>query len=132
SGDLRMTVKGATDDIVTFMLPERLDSATSAEVERKLEAALAPRGKLVVDGSAVAYMSAAGGRALATALHAADAVQAHVVFCRFNGAAADCLEMSGFAQLLDVVGSLEEARGRLIARTVERFARRLHGRHSAG
>jgi anti-sigma B factor antagonist len=120
------------DDIATIVLPDHLDSATSAAVERMLEAALVPRGKLIVDGSAVSYMSAAGVRALATALHAAEAVEAHVVFCSFAGPAADCLEVSGFAQLLDVVGSVEEARGRLVARTVERYAERLHARGVAG
>jgi anti-sigma B factor antagonist len=127
-----MTTVDPADDIVTIMLPEHLDSATSTAVERMLVAATAPRGKMIVDGRAVTYMSAAGVRALATALHAAEAVQAHVVFCRFNGPAADCLEVSGFSQLLDVVSSLEEARARLVARTVERFAERLHGRRAAG
>jgi anti-sigma B factor antagonist len=127
-----MTTVDPTGDIATIMLPGHLDSATSMTVERMLVAAMLPRGKMIVDGSAVAYMSAAGVRALATALHAAEAVQAHVVFCRFSGPAADCLEVSGFAQLLDVVGSLEEARARLVARTVERFAERLHGRRAAG
>jgi len=122
----------AADDIATIMLPENFDSATSAAVERALEAALAPRGKLLVDGSAVTYMSAAGVRALVRGLHAAEAVDAHVVFCSFRGPAADCLEVSGFAQLLDVVASVAEARARLVSRTVERYAERLHARGAAG
>jgi anti-sigma B factor antagonist len=126
-----MTSVDPADDIATFMLPSHLDSATSNSVERMLIAALAPRGKLIVDGSAVAYMSAAGVRALATVLHAAEEMEAHVVFCSFTGPAADCLEVSGFAQLLDVVGSAGEARARLVARTVERFAERLHARRGA-
>jgi anti-sigma B factor antagonist len=126
-----MTTVNPTADIATVMLPANFDSSTSASVERTLIAALAPRGKVIVDGSPVIYMSAAGVRVLATVLHAAEAMEAHVVFCSFNGAAADCLEVSGFAQLLDVVGSAEEARGRLVARTVERFAERLHVRRGA-
>lgn len=118
----------AVDEIATIQLPEHLDSATSSGVERTIEMALVERGKLIVDGSAVAYMSAAGVRALATALHAAEALEAHVVFCSFSGPAADCLEVSGFAQLLDVVATVEEARARLVARTVERYAERLHAR----
>src|SRR4029079_15316218 len=119
-------------EIATILLPEQLDSATSAAVQRSIEAALAPRGKLIVDGSAVVYMSAAGVRALASALHAAEAAEAHVVFCSFSGAAADCLEVSGFAQLLDVAGSVADARARLGARTVERCAERWRGRGIAG
>jgi anti-sigma B factor antagonist len=126
-----MTTMNPAADIATVLLPANLDSSTSASVERTLIAALAPRGKVIVDGSPVTYMSAAGVRALATVLHAAEAMEAHVVFCSFKGAAADCLEVSGFAQLLDVVASAEEARGRLVARTVERFAERLHVRRGA-
>lgn len=124
------TVKPAAE-ISTVLLPEHFDSGTSVSVERTLIAALRPRGKLIVDGSPVIYMSAAGVRTLATVLHAAEAMEAHVVFCSFRGAASDCLEVSGFAQLLDVVESAEEARGRLVARTVERFAERLHVRRGA-
>ena len=126
-----MSAVDPTADIATVLLPAHVDSATSASVERTIIAALAPRGKLIIDGSAVVYMSAAGVRALATVLHAAEAMEAHVVFCSFSGPAADCLEVSGFVLLLDVVASAEEARARLVARTVERFAGRLHGRRGA-
>ena len=126
-----MTTVDPTADIASVLLPAHFDSATSASVERTLIAALTPRGKVIVDGSAVTYMSAAGVRALATVLHAAEAMEAHVVFCSFSGPAADCLEVSGFMLLLDVVDSAQEARARLVARTVERFAGRLHGRRGA-
>jgi anti-sigma B factor antagonist len=126
-----MTTVNPVADISIVMLPAHFDSGTSASVERMLIAALKPQGKLIVDGSPVVYMSAAGVRTLATVLHAAEAMEAHVVFCNFRGPASDCLEVSGFAQLLDVVDSAEEARGRLVARTVERFAERLHGRRGA-
>jgi anti-sigma B factor antagonist len=126
-----MTTVNPSAEIASVLLPSHFDSGTSASVERTLIGALRPRGKLIVDGSPVVYMSAAGVRALATVLHAAEAMEAHVVFCSFRGPAADCLEVSGFAQLLDVVASAEEARGRLVARTVERFAERLHVRRGA-
>ena len=57
---------------------------------------------MIVDGSAVTYMSAAGVRVLADALHGAEEQEARVVFCRFSGPAADCLLVSGFSQLFDV------------------------------
>jgi hypothetical protein len=74
-----------------------------------------PGAKLIVDGSDVIYMSAAGVRALAGVLHGAEALNARVVFCRFTGPASDCLEVSGFAQLLDVADSVEEASAGLTA-----------------
>ena len=99
--------------ITTVKLPERMDSVTAAEAERELRAALRTGAQLIVDGSDVTYMSAAGVRTLASLLHHAEGLQARVVFCRFTGVAADCLEVSGFSQLLDVAGSVEEARARL-------------------
>jgi anti-sigma B factor antagonist len=114
-----------------FQLPERMDSATASGIERDLLAALHPHTKLIVDGSAVTYMSAAGVRALATVLHGAQEQQAQVVFCRFTGSAADCLEVSGFSQLLDVADSVESARGKLQSTSTDP-SNRLHRRGSAG
>ncbi len=87
--------------------------------------------KIIVDGSAVIYMSAAGVRALASVLHGAQKVGAHVVFCRFAGPAADCLEVSGFSQLLDVAENVEDAVERLKPRSGS-SAGRLHPRATAG
>jgi anti-anti-sigma factor len=100
-------------DITTVALPERLDSTTAASAEQALRGAMRPGARIIVDGSGVTYMSAAGVRALANVLHGAEALDARVVFCRFSGPAADCLEVSGFAQLLDIADSLEAAAARL-------------------
>jgi anti-sigma B factor antagonist len=117
--------------IDTIKLPERMDSTTAGEAEEMLRAAMRPGSRIIVDGSAVAYMSAAGVRALATVLHNAQEMNAHVVFCRFTGPAVDCLEVSGFAQLLDVAESLEEASSRLNS-TAGAGSNRLHPRQTAG
>ena len=114
-----------------FQLPERMDSATASGIQQELLATLQPGSKLIVDGSAVTYMSAAGVRALATVLHGAEEQKAHVVFCRFSGSAADCLEVSGFSQLLDVANSVEAARDRLQSASTDP-SNRLHRRGSAG
>jgi anti-sigma B factor antagonist len=114
-----------------FQLPERMDSATASGIQQELLATLQPGSKLIVDGSAVTYMSAAGVRALATVLHGAEEQKAHVVFCRFSGSAADCLEVSGFSQLLDVADSVEAARDRLQSASTDP-SNRLHRRGSAG
>ena len=47
---MRMT--NAMEDIATVMLPERVDSATSASVEALMFAALRPGARVIVDGSA--------------------------------------------------------------------------------
>ena len=120
-----------TGGIDMFQLPERMDSATASGIEQDRLAGLRPGTKLIVDGSAATYMSAAGVRALATVLHGAQAREAQVVFCRFSGSAADCLEVSGFSQLLDVTESVEAARERLQSTSADR-SKRLHQRGSAG
>jgi len=117
-------------DITTVTLPERLDSTTAAPAEQTLRAVLRAGARIIVDGSAVTYMSAAGVRVLANVLHAAQALDARVVFCRFSGAAAECLEVSGFAQLLDIAESLEAAAARL--GPAPGNSKRLHPRRGAG
>ena len=127
-----MTGAGAEEAIITIMLPERVDSATSSSVEATMLDALRRNAPMIVDGSEVTYMSAAGVRALAVALHRATEHKVHIVFCRFNGPAADCLEVSGFSKLLDVADSVEEATARLRPKLAAGPADRLHPRGTTG
>lgn len=119
-------------DFTTVRLPERVDSATSAAIEASIVAALRPGAHVIVDGSPVIYMSAAGVRILAIALHRAVEVGARIVFCSFTGAAADCLLVSGFGQLFDVAESVAEAEQRLRGQPADGTVRRLHARGGAG
>ncbi len=118
--------------ISTVMLPEKVDSVTVTAVEVMLVAALRPGARVIVDGSQVTYMSAAGVRTFASVLHKAVQAQARIVFCRFTGAAWDCLLVSGFSELLEVAGSTEEASARLEKEPPHVGAERLHGRAAAG
>ncbi len=121
-----MKSSGVEDAIATIMLPERVDSATSTSVEALMVGALRPNVSVIVDGSAVTYMSAAGVRALAIVLHRAAELSAKIVFCSFSGPAADCLQVSGFSQLFDVADSTEQALSRLRPKLAEGPADRLH------
>ena len=94
--------------------------------------ALEPGARVIVDGSAVTYMSAAGIRALATVLHQAQQKQAQLAFCRFSSVAADCLLVSGFTELLDVVETVEAAADRLQSKPVGTSVDRLHPRYPTG
>jgi anti-anti-sigma factor len=82
-----MKAMPSSRDIITVALPERLDSATAPAAEKRLLDALNPGARVVVDGFAISYMSAAGVRLLATALHVAEERGVHIAFCRFEGAA---------------------------------------------
>jgi anti-sigma B factor antagonist len=122
----------AMDNVATIMLPDRVDSATSPSVESMLFGAMRPGARVIVDGSAVTYMSAAGVRVLATAIHRAQEHETRIVLCRFSGAAADCLLVSGFSELFDVAESLEVARTRLGVNSPEFAGERLHPRRATG
>ena len=103
----------SADGIVNLKLPERLDSTTSGAAEAVLLAELRDGAHVIVDGSAVIYMSAAGVRVVVDATRKAAERGAKLALCRFTGAAADCLAVSGFAGLLEVAGSVDEALARL-------------------
>ncbi len=118
--------------ISTVMLPARVDSATAGSVEAMLVSALQPNASVIVDGSEVTYMSAAGVRTLATVLHRAEELNTRIVFCRFSGPAADCLLVSGFSELFDVAENVAAATARLENRGPGGAAERLHPRAAAG
>jgi anti-sigma B factor antagonist len=120
------------DDVTTVMLPQRVDSETSTSVEALIVAALRPGAGVIVDGSEVTYMSAAGVRVFARGLHQAEDMGARIAFCRFTGAAADCLLVSGFTELFEVVDSVEEAAARLRRKPAAQAAERLHPHGRAG
>lgn len=118
--------------ITTVMLPRQVDSETSASVEKLIIDALGPGAGVIVDGSEVTYMSAAGVRVFARALHRAEEVGARIAFCRFTGAAADCLLVSGFTVLFEVVASVEDATAMLRRNPAGAAAERLHPHTRAG
>ena len=118
--------------IATVMLPQQVDSETSASVEKLIVDALGPGAGVIVDGSEVTYMSAAGVRVFARALHRAEEMGARIAFCRFTGAAADCLLVSGFTQLFEVVDSVEKAAARLRLKPAGSADERLHPHRRAG
>ena len=120
------------NDIVVVPMPERLDSTTSAEVEAAVIAALRKGVGVVVDGSRVEYMSAAGVRVLVDAFRKANEQGGRLVLCRFTGVAEDCLAVSGFGSLLPSAGSVEEARRKWQSEAATRHAKRLRHGHNAG
>jgi ceramide glucosyltransferase len=119
-------------EIEIVNLPDCLDSTTSVAVETSILDRIGPGARLIVDGGGVTYMGAAGVRALAVLLHRAQEVDARIAFCRFSGAASDCLLVSGFSKLLDVAESVEEARKWLLSDPGMDAVERLHGQGATG
>ncbi len=131
-GEVRMSSVNRRQPISTVMLPAKVDSVTVASVEVMLVAALRPGARVIVDGSQVNYMSAAGVRTFASVLHKAAEADARIVFCRFTGAAWDCLLVSGFSELLEIASTLEEATARLEKETQRLGGESLHRRGATG
>ena len=126
------SVNSKKQPISTVMLPAKVDSVTVASVEVMLVSALRPGARVIVDGSQVTYMSAAGVRTFASVLHKAQKAQARIVFCRFTGAAWDCLLVSGFSELLEISHTIEEASARLEKETPYVDAESLRPRGATG
>jgi anti-anti-sigma factor len=120
------------DSVITIALPDRFDSSSASVVEREVNERLRPGARVVVDGSGVSYMSAAGVRTLASVLHRATEQSARIVLCRFSGTAADCLLVSGFSALFEVAETTEEAVTRLNRAAGEAAYGCLHQLVSAG
>ncbi|MFM8532804.1 MAG: STAS domain-containing protein [Acidimicrobiia bacterium] len=116
----------------TIGLPERFDSVSAAIFERNVTDHMVPGARIVVDGQAVTYMSAAGVRTLASVLHRAAEREVRLVFCRFSAAAVDCLVVSGFSDLFEIAESAEEALKRLDDSTESGGDERLHQPVGAG
>lgn len=119
-------------DIEIVNLPDCVDSATAEAIEKSILGRIVPGARLIVDGVHVTYMGAAGVRALAGLLHRAQTAGARLVFCRFEGPAADCLVVSGFSKLLEVAESIEEATIRLQSSLLVEPVERLHARGATG
>jgi len=127
-----MSSKSSRQPISTVMLPPKVDSVTVSAMETMLVAALRPGARVIVDGSQVNYMSAAGVRTFASVLHKAAKMEARIVFCRFSGAAWDCLLVSGFSELLEIAETTEAATARLEREPRPSTGESLHPRGAAG
>jgi len=127
-----MSSKSSRQPISTVMLPPKVDSVTVSAMETMLVAALRPGARVIVDGSQVNYMSAAGVRTFASVLHKAAKMEARIVFCRFSGAAWDCLLVSGFSELLEIAETTEAATARLEREPRPSTGESLHPRGTAG
>ena len=123
---------GMPGKVITVELPDRFDSASATILERDLTNQMTPGARIIVDGHAVTYMSAAGVRMLASVLHRAEERKAYLIFCSFSTSAADCLVVSGFSELFEVAESADEALNRLNGLMESGGDERLHRPVGAG
>lgn len=91
----------------------RLDFAASAGFQENLVAALAGAGsapkRVVIDASALEYVSSAGLRAFLVGARGAKSAGIRMAVCSLTPSVREVFQVSGFDRLIPVVATLSEA-----------------------
>jgi len=108
-----MQVTEQVQDGVRIVRPEgRLDTNTAPDFERhltdRLEAEVVP---LVLDLSALDYISSAGLRVVLLVAKQMKTRNAKMALCALKGNVREVFDISGFLQILQVYDTLDQARG---------------------
>jgi anti-anti-sigma factor len=100
-----------SNDIHIVAIAGSLDSATSPEAQKALDGILATARKVVLDFSALDYISSAGLRVLLGAAKKLRASGGTLKMFGLNQSVKEVFEISGFASILSVYPSEAEALG---------------------
>lgn len=104
------------DDAAAVRLNGRLDSATASSFEKPLQELFnLPASRVLMDFSALDYISSAGLRVVLMAAKRAKQSQGALVLCCLQQQVRDVFEISGFLRILDVAEDAEAALQRLRA-----------------
>jgi anti-anti-sigma factor len=99
-----------TNDSVIIAPKGRIDSETAPGLEKKLRAILAETSSnLILDFSAIDYMSSAGLRIVLLAAKQTRSSGKGLVICGLNDNVREVFSMSGFDKILTIVVSREQA-----------------------
>lgn len=98
------------DDILVLRIKGRLDALSSPHAEKKVfDAINNGRQKLLIDMSAVTYLSSAGMRMLLSTSKKLRSLGGKMAVCSMTTNVLDVLKMSGFDHVLEMYKSEEEA-----------------------
>lgn len=96
------------------ILSGRLDSATSGGFEKRLlELFETPGARVLLDFTALDYISSAGLRVILMGAKRAKQTQGRLVLCGLRPDVREVFEISGFLKIIDVVTDLAAGRERL-------------------
>lgn len=94
----------------------RVDGATAPQFETALLGLFAEGSeRVLLDLSALDYVSSAGLRVILMAAKKARARQGRLVLCALQPQVDEVFQMSGFARILDIAPSADEGQARLAA-----------------
>jgi anti-sigma B factor antagonist len=103
---------------VTCVRPEgRLDFGAAASFQESIERLFAGQSPpaVIIDGSALEYVSSAGLRAVLLAAKAAQRAGSAFALCALQPAVREVFALSGFSQIMAIHPDLETARSRVQA-----------------
>ncbi len=107
---MNVSIESAEGGVSVARSHGRLDFGASAEFQKALEAAVAAKPKgLVVECSALEYVSSAGLRAFLVAARAAKAGGVGFAACALQPSVMEVFEVSGFSKIIDVKTDLAAA-----------------------
>lgn len=96
-------------DILVLRIQGRLDAVSSPMAERKIfDYIYGGQYKLLLDFSGVDYLSSAGMRMLLSVTKKLKTLSGHLVLCCLTPNVMEILKISGFDQVLELVGTEEE------------------------
>jgi anti-anti-sigma factor len=107
-----MNIKETKTDKATVLAVEgRVDSGTSAELEKKLIALIEIGGvkDIAMDFSAMDYISSAGLRVLLMAAKKAGKLGGKIVLAGLSANVKEVFDISGFSNIFSISASVEEA-----------------------
>lgn len=99
--------------IVSFIFEGRLDAVSAESVEPAIMEAIVDGGRYLYDLSALAYISSAGLRVLLATTKAIKRHDGRFVMAAPNANIRHILDISGFASLFPLVGTVAEGQRRL-------------------
>jgi stage II sporulation protein AA (anti-sigma F factor antagonist) len=105
-----------SDDICIVHIKGRLDTASSAGVEKEISAHIAGgRRRMLLDFSDLHYVSSIGLRTVLVAAKRMNAEGGKLSLCSLNPQVAEVFSISGFASILDIHPTPESAEAKLRA-----------------
>ena len=101
-------------DYVTFSLNGRLDSNTSASLEKRIDDAMESGAtKLIIDFDRLDYISSAGLRIILKTTKALDRANGKIMLCAMQDYVREVFEIAGFDTFLPIVATREEAAAKI-------------------
>lgn len=98
-----MTINKQLDNkVLTVSLQGRLDTSTSPELDRELQASLDDVQKLIMDFQALEYVSSAGLRVLLSAQKRMSRQHGEMVVRNVNETINEVFELTGFIDILNI------------------------------